>query len=146
MQSRMQPISTAARAISWQRHRAAIPSAVSGGGVSSATTYPNCPAFARLGCPMSRLGMLAAVSLFAAFLTGCATNRQADSIVVPLPPGLSEFSVARPGDELPGGWRVWTLSRFKKPTQYRLVADAGRTVVNARADASASGLIHDVSV
>ena len=90
--------------------------------------------------------LTAATLLLAGALAGCAVERPADSVVVPLPPSVSEFSGAKPGDELPGGWRVWTLSRFKKPTQYRLVADAGRTVVNARADASASGLIHEVSV
>jgi hypothetical protein len=35
-----------------------------------------------------------------------------------------------------------TLSRFKKPTRYELVDYDGRTVVRARAQASASGLAH----
>lgn len=77
---------------------------------------------------------------------GCATHSAPDLATAPRLPGVSDFSTARPGGELPGGWRVWTLSRFKRPTQYRLVADAGRTVMQAQADASASGLTHEVSV
>ena len=98
---------------------------------------------------MTRIYALAAV-LGAALLAGCAavnrTDGQDDRIALPEVPRLDAFSSARPGDELPGGWRVWTLSRFKKPTDYVLVADAGRTVVRARANSSASGLVHDAHV
>jgi len=61
-------------------------------------------------------------------------------------PYVKSFSDNRPGEELPDGWEPWTLSRLKKPTQYKLVDDAGRTVVKASADASASGLVHRLKV
>jgi hypothetical protein len=59
---------------------------------------------------------------------------------------VTHFSDGKPGAELPGGWRVWTFSRFKKPTSYDLVSDDGRTVIRASADSSASGLVHDLRV
>lgn len=42
----------------------------------------------------------------------------------------------------PAGWQPLTFSRIPRHTQYRLVPDAGEFVVEARAQASASGLIH----
>ncbi len=78
-----------------------------------------------------------AAALAAALLGGCASLP--DPLVLPY---VSTFSDGRAGDELPGGWEPWTLSRLKKPTQYKLIDEAGRTVVRASADASASGLIH----
>lgn len=80
-------------------------------------------------------------ALAAALLGGCAAVP--DAVMLPY---VSSFSGARPGEELPGGWKPWTLSRLKRPTQYRLVDEAGRTVVKASADASASGLIHRLDV
>ncbi len=54
---------------------------------------------------------------------------------------VSPFSSATPDGVLPVGWGLRKLSRFKKDTQYRLVADAaGLTVIEARAEQSASGL------
>jgi hypothetical protein len=76
---------------------------------------------------------------------GCASVPPPQQDVVALP-YVKSFSANEPGDGVPEGWRPWTLSKFKKPTQYRLVDDAGRTVVRARADASASGLVHPLDV
>lgn len=61
-------------------------------------------------------------------------------------PLVGLFSADLPGDGVPTGWEPWTFSRFKKPTQYRLVHDGGRTVLHAKAQASASGLIYRVHV
>ena len=61
-------------------------------------------------------------------------------------PLVGLFSADTPGEEMPKGWEAWTFSRFKKPTQYRLVKDAGRTVLHAKAHGSASGLIYRVRV
>jgi len=47
---------------------------------------------------------------------------------------------------MPDGWRAWTLSKFKKPTQYQLVDSDGKTVVKASARGSASGLVHPLSI
>jgi uncharacterized protein YceK len=68
---------------------------------------------------------------------------QAQALVLPV---ITRFSDAGQGETLPGGWRVWSLGRFKKPTEYRLERKDGRTVVRAFADASASGLLHDLDV
>lgn len=58
---------------------------------------------------------------------------------------IASFSASKPGKTLPGGWQVWTLARFKKPTAYDLVNKDGATVVEARADNSASGLLHPLN-
>ncbi|MFN7085026.1 MAG: DUF3047 domain-containing protein [Burkholderiales bacterium] len=57
-------------------------------------------------------------------------------------PYVKSFSDNPSAAAAPGGWQPWTLSRFKKSTQYSLVDDAGRTVIKAHAQASASGLAH----
>ena len=61
-------------------------------------------------------------------------------------PYVRLFSESEPGDALPGGWRLWTLSKFKKSTEYKLVETVGRTAVSAKADASASGLVHPLDI
>ncbi|MBL8520661.1 MAG: DUF3047 domain-containing protein [Betaproteobacteria bacterium] len=54
---------------------------------------------------------------------------------------ITPFSAAEPGEKLPEGWQAWTLSRFKRQTEYRLVrGEDGNVVVRAVADGSASGL------
>jgi hypothetical protein len=90
-----------------------------------------------------RRGAIAALA--AAALAGCAIEpvRPPDEIQLP---AVGRFSAAAPGDVLPSGWRVWQLSGFKRPTEYRLVDHQGRTVVFARARSSASGLIFPLSV
>ena len=61
-------------------------------------------------------------------------------------PYVTKFSHNQAADGLPSGWRPWTLSRFKRPTEYKLVKDDGRTVVRARASSSASGLVHPLDL
>ena len=81
----------------------------------------------------------------ALLLAGCATVTQGPSEIAL--PYVQIFSKNRPSEDgLPEGWRRWTLSRFKKPTQYKLVDYNGRTVVKAHADASASGLVHKLDL
>lgn len=86
------------------------------------------------------------VGVLGLLLGGCARLPVEQRMDLPPVPALTGFSSASPGEELPGGWRVWTLSRFKKPTEYRLVREGGKTVVSARADGSASGLLHPLRV
>jgi Protein of unknown function (DUF3047) len=85
---------------------------------------------------------LSGVALFM-LASGCATVPESLSSTVILP-YVSNFSENKPGEDVPRGWENWTLSKFKKPTQYRLVSETGRTVVKASADASASGLVHNL--
>jgi hypothetical protein len=89
-----------------------------------------------------RGGFLAGVVL--ALAAGCTSVPQQPGTVVL--PYVASFSNGSPGGDLPDGWRPWTLSKFKKPTQYRLVGEDGRTVVRASARASASGLVHPLQV
>jgi hypothetical protein len=81
----------------------------------------------------------------AAVVAGCASAPPADDAVLALP-DVPKFSNARPGDVAPSGWRVWQLSGLKRPTEYQLVDYEGRTVVFARASASASGLVFPLSI
>jgi hypothetical protein len=80
-----------------------------------------------------------------ALLGGCATPQFAapEEVVLPY---VRNFSGNTAGDGLPDGWRPWGVTRFKRPTEYRLVRDDGRTVVRASATSSASGLVHPLDL
>ncbi len=79
--------------------------------------------------------------LAALLLAGCASVAPPGDDQVSLG-SMTSFSASKPGKVLPGGWREWTLARFKKTTSYDLISKDGATVVEARADGSASGLLH----
>jgi hypothetical protein len=49
-------------------------------------------------------------------------------------------------ERLPQGWTPWLITRTKKPTQYRLQTEQGRTVLHARAEAAASGLMQELDI
>lgn len=55
---------------------------------------------------------------------------------------ITPFSGAVPGGTLPGAWTAQALPNIERRTEYRLVDDGGRTVLQAQARASAAGLIH----
>src|SRR6266852_8746019 len=82
------------------------------------------------------------VIIVAALAAGCVTTPEAP------PPAsrIAAFSATKPGEPIPPGWGPWSLSRFKSPSRYRLVEDAGTTVLLGDAQASASGLIHYLDV
>jgi hypothetical protein len=84
-----------------------------------------------------------AAAAFVVLAAGCASVAERPPDIVTLP-YVSGFSENQAGGEVPQGWENWTLSRFKKPTQYKLVQDGGRTVIKASAEASASGLVHQL--
>ena len=64
-----------------------------------------------------------------------------------LAPGEAvRFSSLRPGGGLPAGFRHVALSSGKRETEYTLVEDGGRTVLRARATASASGIVRELRV
>lgn len=88
---------------------------------------------------------VAAVVLAAATVAGCAVAPTSPPDEIALP-AVGRFSAAKPGDTLPSGWRVWQISGLKRPTEYRLVDHEGRTVVFARSQGSASGLVFPVSI
>jgi hypothetical protein len=82
--------------------------------------------------------------LAAVMIAACAVApERPDSIQLP---AIGRFSAEKPGEALPSGWRVWTLSGLKRPTEYRLVDHEGRTVVLARSRAGASGLVFPIAL
>lgn len=88
----------------------------------------------------------AALAAALALAAGCATTPTRETPdTVPLP-YVRSFSGHPAGETLPPGWQPWVLSRFKRSTAYRLVNEQGRTVVRARAESSASGLIHPLAL
>ena len=87
---------------------------------------------------------LLVAGLVPVLLTGCAGIGPPAGERVSLG-SITSFSASQPGAALPGGWQVWTLARFKKPTDYGLITKDGATVVEARADGSASGLLHPLA-
>ncbi len=90
---------------------------------------------------MARTHAIAALAL----LSGCAMIEGAPERVVVMT-SVTRFSSGEPGETLPPGWRAWTVGKYKKATEYSLVKEDGRTVVQASANASASGLSQDVRV
>lgn len=83
------------------------------------------------------------VLALAGLLAACAAPKPVSAPVALA--DVTRFSTGKPGEVLPGAWQPWTLSKMKKPTAYRLVQDGGKTVISAKADASASGLIHPLA-
>lgn len=80
-----------------------------------------------------------------AILAGCVSPPENAPHEIALP-YVRTFSANKAGDGVPNGWRQWGVSRFKRPTEYRLVNEDGRTVIRARASSSASGLIHPLDL
>ncbi|HQR09927.1 MAG TPA: DUF3047 domain-containing protein [Casimicrobiaceae bacterium] len=60
-------------------------------------------------------------------------------------PLVAPFSAGKPGGPLPRGWTPFSLGGGKRPTEYKLVDDDGRTVLRASAEAAASALSYAVN-
>jgi hypothetical protein len=60
-------------------------------------------------------------------------------------PLVAPFSSAKPGGPLPRGWTPFSLGGGKRPTDYQMVDDGGRTVLHAHAESAASALTHAVN-
>ena len=56
------------------------------------------------------------------------------------------FSALKPGTPLPAEFRHFVFETKLRPTEYVLVEEAGRTVLLARAQASASGIIRELRI
>src|SRR6266446_3654167 len=76
--------------------------------------------------------------IVAALAAGCATVREPSPLA---PSRVTAFSAIKPGDGLPPEWGPWTLNRFKTSSRYRIVEEAGTTVLQGSARAPASALI-----
>lgn len=83
----------------------------------------------------------AALAWLVAFAPAVAVSQDAADTPV------GAFSASRPGGAFPAGWEPLVFPRIARHTTYSLVADPERgTVVEARADASASGMVRRMSV
>lgn len=97
---------------------------------------------ARDGSRTCRLFALAAAALILLVFRGEA------SIIQSQPPEIRAggFSSDKTAKNIPSGWRPWILKNVERRTVYSLVEDSGVTVVKAAADASASGIRHDIRI
>lgn len=58
----------------------------------------------------------------------------------------SPFSAAGAGSVIPHGWQLQAIPKVARQTRFDLVADAGSTVLRARADAAAASLRHALDI
>ena len=56
------------------------------------------------------------------------------------------FSALKPAAPLPDEFRHFVFQSKLRPTEYDLVEEAGRTVLRARAQSSASGIIRELRI
>jgi hypothetical protein len=59
---------------------------------------------------------------------------------------VGKFSAENPGDDLPPGWKPLIFKKIKTHTLYQLVGDGDTTVMKAVSNASASGLIREITI
>ncbi len=59
---------------------------------------------------------------------------------------VGRFSAASEGSTLPDGWKPLTFKKVEKHTTYSLVKDGESTVVKAVSEASASGLMREITI
>ncbi len=59
---------------------------------------------------------------------------------------VTPFSSAKPGDPFPGGWQPLLFSKFRAPTKFELVDDAGATVAHATSENSSSVMMENLDV
>jgi hypothetical protein len=78
------------------------------------------------------------LSLFALALCAPAQVHAQDKLESS--PLVTPFSVGKPGGPMPRGWLPFSLGGNKKPTEYQIVEDQGKTVLRAKADGAASAL------
>ncbi|MCA1326980.1 DUF3047 domain-containing protein [Herbaspirillum sp. alder98] len=102
--------------------------------------------FSRLAAALGHSFVVVAALL----VVGCAAQRPTPPVDAAakqarLDQALALFSANPPG-ALPLDWAPLTLTRKKKPTEYTLVDEGGRSVLHAKADQASSGLRHAVDI
>lgn len=80
------------------------------------------------------------------FLAAAALGLLPGALRAAEPVHAMRFSALAPGAPLPPEYRAYAFEGQEKHTRYELVADEGGTVLRARADASAAGIIRDLKV
>jgi hypothetical protein len=89
---------------------------------------------------MPRILRLGVASIAILYALAAVAQTPAQPPKQPVPP----FSGGKAGGPLPSGWQALKLSSLKRLTEYKLVQDQGVVVLDAKADAAASGLLADV--
>jgi hypothetical protein len=80
------------------------------------------------------------------FLVFCGATFASPGALAQASVEAMRFSALRPGAALPAGFRHFAFSGQARSTEYTLVEDGGRTVLRARADESASGIVRELRV
>ncbi len=80
-------------------------------------------------------------SLFLLVLAG-GTMASADTADFAIAP----FSAGSPGSAFPTPWRIVTLPKPKRPTQYTLITDEGTIILRAQANAAMASLVHPLKL
>lgn len=91
--------------------------------------------------PTSLVWMIAGLGLSAAFNSGASPASPK-----PAPAVSALFSAAKPAGVLPKDWEHIPLNKRKTPTQWTLVQDEGRTVLEASASSSVSMVMRATSL
>lgn len=80
----------------------------------------------------------------------CLSPAYAETVMPPASMHLGKFSGLTAGDELGAPWRLLSFENIPRKTRYRLVSEVvdGRriTVLEARSEQSASGMVRDVDI
>ena len=76
--------------------------------------------------------------------SGCAHVPQGN--VKPAAPRVTQFSIAKPGGQFPGGWQALSFSKFRAPTKFELIEDNGITVAHAISENSSSVMMENLDV
>ena len=98
---------------------------------------------ARLACGLALSGCASAPvdELLASTAIVAELPRESGALVE-----AAQFSAGRAGEAPPGGWSPFVVSPFASRTEYRLVDSNPRTVLEARADGSASGFYRRIHI
>jgi hypothetical protein len=91
-----------------------------------------------------RIAIIVLVLLAAVFTAGagtCETGGENSEILY-----IGKFSAAGTDREIPAGWEPLTFEKIDQHTRYRLVRDNETTVIKAKSDSSASGLIRKMRI
>lgn len=91
--------------------------------------------------------MIRLVSGFALtlLLSACATHAPNDLQQRPAARDIAPFSASAAG-AIPANWEPMIILKTKKPTEYRIVAEQGKSILHAYAHEASSGLMQQVSI
>jgi hypothetical protein len=97
-------------------------------------------------CCLRRFGVAVSWLVSFAWLSGCVS--QPAALHAPAKPsgGVALFSLAPLGAPDAQVWQKWVISRFNRPTDYRVVEQDGKRVLEAKSDKSATGILQETAI